>query len=82
MLVERYLESDADKDGKLSKDEVAAMDERAKQGIADADKDSDGFLDRTELMVAASQAMARMRERAPGSGGPGGGGPGALGGGE
>jgi hypothetical protein len=84
MLVDRYLESDADKDGKLSKDEIAAMDERAKQGVADADKNTDGFLDRTELMAAAAAAMARMRERGggPGGGCPGGGGPGALGGGE
>lgn len=85
MLVDRYLESDADKDGKLSKDEIATMDERAKQGVADADKNTDGFLDRTELMTAAAQAMAQMRERmGKGGGGPGGGGggPGALGGGE
>jgi hypothetical protein len=86
MLVDRYLESDADKDGKLSKDEIATMDERAKQGVATADKDSDGFLDRTELMTAAAQAMAQMRERmGKGGGGPpggGGGGPGPLGGGE
>jgi HlyD family secretion protein len=91
MLVERYLESDADKDGKLSKDEVAAMDERRKQGVADADKDSDGFLDRTELTVAAAAAAQRMREMkgggggegrgGEGRGGPGGGGP-QLGGGE
>lgn len=86
MLVDRYLESDADKDGKLSKDEIATLDERAKQGVATADKDSDGFLDQNELLVAASQAMAQMRERmGKGGGGPpggGGGGPGALGGGE
>jgi RND family efflux transporter MFP subunit len=87
-LVDRYLESDVDKDGKLSKDEITALDERAKEALADADRNADGFLDRAELMTAASQAMARMRERmgagggGPPGGGPGGGGPGALGGGE
>ena len=90
MLVDRYLQSDADGDGKLSKDEVAAMDDRAKQGVAEADRDNDGFLDRTELTSAAAAAMARMREGGgggrgrggPEGGGGGGGGPGAVGGGE
>jgi RND family efflux transporter MFP subunit len=84
MLVDRYLESDADKDGKLSQNEIATMDDRRKQGVADADKNSDGFLDRAELTGAA---VAAMQRRGPGGGGPGGpGGPGgdrpALGGGE
>jgi HlyD family secretion protein len=84
MLVDRYLQSDADGDGKLSKDEVATMDDRAKQGVAEADRDADGFLDRTELTSAAAAAMARMREQRQGGGGPGGpggGGPGGGGGG-
>ncbi len=81
MLVDRYLQSDADGDGKLSKDEVATMDDRAKQGVAEADRDADGFLDRTELTTVAAAAMARMRERNQG-GGPGGGGPPGTGGGE
>jgi HlyD family secretion protein len=79
MLVDRYLEADGDKDGKLSKDEVASLDERRQQGVAEADKNSDGFLDRTELTVAAANAMQRMRERGGPSGGPGGGGPGGGG---
>jgi len=86
MLVDRFLESDADKDGKLSKEEVALMDDRRKQGVADADKNSDGFLDRTELTVAAAASMQRMREMKGGGGGPGGpdggGGGRQLGGGE
>ena len=82
MLVDRYLESDADKDGKLSQDEVATLDERRKQGLTDADKNSDGFVDRTELTVAAAAAMQRMRGGGGGGagGGPGGGPP--IGGGE
>jgi hypothetical protein len=81
MLVEHYLESDADKDGKLSQDEIASMDERGKRGVADADKNSDGFLDRTELTVAAAAAIQMMqRNRGGGDGGRGGGPP--VGGGE
>jgi RND family efflux transporter MFP subunit len=76
-LVDRYLQSDADGDGKLSKDEVATLDDRAKQGMADADRNTDGFLDRAELTSAAAAAVARMRERMNQGGGPGGpGGPG------
>jgi hypothetical protein len=82
MLVDRYLESDADKDGKLSQDEVATLDDRRKQALADADKNSDGFLDRTELTLAAAAAAQRMRGGGGGGGGgPGGGGP-PIGGGE
>jgi hypothetical protein len=76
-MVERYLEADADKDGKLSKDELNGIEERRRQGLADADKDNDGFLDNKELMAAAVQARQRMMERmnaeGGGRGGPGGG---------
>jgi multidrug resistance efflux pump len=72
-MVDRYLESDADKDGKLSKDEVNSMDDRRKEALASADVDGDGFLSRTELMAAASSAMQRMREKGGGGGGGGGG---------
>jgi hypothetical protein len=73
----RYLENDADKDGKLSKDELAKMDDRRRQALESADKDGDGFLDDRELTIAAGQAIVRMRERmnsGEGGGGPGGGG--------
>ena len=86
MLVERYLESDTDKDGKLSQEEIAAMDDRAKRGVGDADKNSDGYLDRAELTIAAAAAVQRMgaggrRGGAGGGGADASGGP-ALGGGE
>jgi hypothetical protein len=71
MLVARYLENDADKDGKLSTTEIAGMDERRRQGLSDADRNKDGFLDDKELAVAAGQAMQRMRENAGGRGGGG-----------
>ncbi|MEX2174154.1 MAG: HlyD family efflux transporter periplasmic adaptor subunit [Pirellulaceae bacterium] len=83
MLVARYLESDADKDGKLSKDEIASLDDRRKQGVADADTNKDTFLDRAELTVAAGAQMQRMREQRVGqAGAPGGGSAQAAGGGE
>jgi HlyD family secretion protein len=85
-MVAQYLESDNDKDDKLSKDELATMDDRRKQALATADKDGDGFLNRSELQVAAvarSAAMQqKMRERTNEAGGPGGrGGRGGEGGG-
>lgn len=87
MLVDRYLQQDSDGDGKLSKDEVAQLDERGQQAIAAADTNSDGFLDRTELTAAAAAVVARMKERnaqgGPGGAGPDGAfGPGGTGGGE
>ena len=80
-LVEQYLESDGDADGKLSKDEVAKMDDRRKQRLTTADKDGDGFLTKTELTLAAGIAAQKMRERSQEGGGKGRGGPGGPGGG-
>ena len=39
------------------------MDDRAKQGVADADRNADGFLDRAELTAAAAAAAARAARR-------------------
>jgi len=86
MLVERALESDADKDGKLSKEEIAQMDERRQSMVATADSNTDGFVDRSELTIAAAASFKRMQEARKAGGGPGGeGGPGggpATGGGQ
>ena len=79
-FVDRYLQSDADKDEKLSKEELATMDERMRQNLQTADSDKDGFLDKKELRTAALVAIQRMPKRTPGGGG-GGGGPGGGGGG-
>lgn len=74
-MVDRYLESDSDKDGKLSAAEIGLMDERRRMGLADADKNNDGVLDKPELTVAAGLAIQRMgQKRGEGGGGPGGGG--------
>jgi RND family efflux transporter MFP subunit len=79
-MVDRALESDADKDGKLSKEEITQMDERRRQMVATADSTSDGFVDRSELTIAAAGAVKRMQEMRKaaggaegGAGGPGGG---------
>jgi HlyD family secretion protein len=73
-ILARYLESDANKDDKLSKEELASMDERRRQALDSADKDGDGVLDKKELTLAAAQAMQKMRERMGGDGGGRGGG--------
>jgi HlyD family secretion protein len=70
-FVATYLESDADKDGKLSKDEMSKMDDRMQQRLSTADTNGDGFLDRRELLVAANAMMQKMR--GGGKGGEGGG---------
>jgi HlyD family secretion protein len=72
-MVARYLESDLDKDGKLSmKDEVPKMDERMQQRLMTADTNNDGFLENRELLVVASQAIQKMKSKGGGEGGPGG----------
>lgn len=65
---------DADKDGKLSTAEISGMDERFRDRYATADTNSDGFVDRTEMMPVATAAVQRMKEmQAQGGGGFGGG---------
>jgi HlyD family secretion protein len=73
-MVARYLESDLDQDGKLSKDEVSKMDERMQQRLATADTNSDGFLERRELLSVAAATLQRMKGKGGGGGGGGGGG--------
>lgn len=68
-MVERLLEMDANKDGKLQKDELP---ERLQSMFARGDKNSDGVLDKEEM-------MATVRDRVGGPGGPGAPGGGAPG---
>lgn len=73
-MVARYLEGDIDKDGKLSvKDELSKMDDRTQQRLASADTNSDGFLERRELLSVAAAALQKMKS-GKGGGGQGGGG--------
>ena len=69
-MVARYLESDDDKDGKLSsKTELAKMDERMQQRLATADANSDGFLERRELLTVAAATIQKMKSGRGGGGG-------------
>jgi Ca2+-binding EF-hand superfamily protein len=66
---------DSDGDGRLSSEELAAAPQRLKDGLAGADANGDGFIDRSEI----SQAFAALRQA---GGGAFGGGPPPSGGGE
>jgi HlyD family secretion protein len=79
-ILERYMEADADKDGKLSKDEIATMDDRRRQALEKADGNKDGVLDESELKLAAAEAFQNMQKMREGGGGKGGGGGGGFGG--
>jgi multidrug resistance efflux pump len=73
-MVARYLESgDADKDGKLSKDEIAKMDDRMQQRLLAGDTNGDGFLENRELLSVAANTLARMKGKGGGEGRGGGG---------
>lgn len=77
-MLDRALEADADKDGKLSMAEVSNVSERMRPALEGADKNSDGFLDREELLPIMAARVARMKEMQQQGGGPGGGGPGGI----
>lgn len=78
MVARTMTEFDKDSDGKLSADEIAAMDERRRGRTLEADANKDGFVDRAELTTSTEAFMQRMREMraAQGDGGGGGGIPG------
>ena len=83
-MVARIMErADTDGDGKLSSDEVNAMEERGRNMVQGADENGDGDIDRSELTRAAAKRVAQWSASGggPGRGGPGGGGPGGPGGG-
>jgi HlyD family secretion protein len=84
-LIARWLEADANKDGKLQASEVETMEGFARRGVSEADVNKDAEIDNTELTTAAGKVLARMRERERmqqqgGGGAPGGNGPPAGGG--
>ncbi len=61
-MFERY---DADKDGKLNREE---MPERGRENFDNTDSNSDGFVDRTEMIAALNKLKQRMA--GAGAGGP------------
>ncbi len=71
-IVQRTFDQyDADKDGKLSKEEIGAIPEERRARTESADTNKDGAITRAELMTSVRQRMAASG----GQGGPGGGGP-------
>lgn len=73
-MFERTMEqADTDKDGKLSTDELAGVNERMRPRLEGADANKDGFLDRAELMPIMAASAKRIQEMQAGGGGPGGG---------
>jgi len=68
-MVERLMASDANKDGKLSKEEIP---ERLQAMMARGDKNSDGALDKEEIMAIARERAAQGGGAGFGGGGPGG----------
>lgn len=82
-LLAGYMESDANKDGKLQASEVESLPEFSRRGLADADTNKDTELDTGELTTAAGKAVARIRQfmqQREGGGAPAGNGPPAGGG--
>jgi hypothetical protein len=72
-IAERIISSgDTDGDGKISKDEVAGMDDRMKERASSYDTNSDGFIEKSEIIKLMNKMM---KEREAGGGGPPGGGP-------
>ena len=76
-----FTEGDSDNDGKLSQEEIKALDEddRNQMKLAEADADKDGFVDREELNKVHGIRGGGGRGGARGGGGRGGGGRGGKG---
>lgn len=65
MIVDRMFAADTDGDGKISTEEMSGLDDRTRERAAGYDANSDGFLEKSEVLQAIQQ---RMRERAAGGG--------------
>ncbi len=73
-IAERIMESgDTDGDGKISTEEIAGMDERMRERAPTYDTNSDGFIEKSEIIKAMNKVRQQM---GAGGGGPPGGGPG------
>ncbi|MDA1232252.1 MAG: EF-hand domain-containing protein, partial [Planctomycetota bacterium] len=71
-MVQRLMEMDANKDGKLSKDELP---ERMQSMLTRGDKNKDGVLDKEEIMASFRERSGGQEGGGPFGGGPFGGGP-------
>lgn len=80
-MVARTLEEfDANKDGKLQADELAAMPEDRRGRMGDVDTNKDGDIDRAELTAAMAKVAQMIQQRMQAGGAPGAGGPPTVGG--
>lgn len=70
MIVTRVMQNDTDADGKISESEMAAMDDRTREMLTAADTNNDGFVDKTEVLIAAAAVVQKIKAM----GGVGGGG--------
>ena len=75
-IAEKILSSgDTDGDGKISTEEVAGMDERMKERATSYDSNSDGFIEKSEIIKYMNKMMKEREAAGGGAGGPPGGGP-------
>jgi HlyD family secretion protein len=72
-IADRFMAADADGDGKLSASEIEGLNDRQKESAKNFDTNSDGVLERSEIL----KGINKMRQEGGGAagGGPGGGGP-------
>jgi HlyD family secretion protein len=61
-LIAQFLKSDANRDDKLSREEISKMEARVKERLLAADANGDGFLERRELLKVSAHAVQRMTE--------------------
>ena len=75
-IAERIIASgDSDGDGKISKEEIAGLDDRMKERAPSYDTNSDGFIEKSEIIKAMNKAKKEREAAGGGGGGPPGGGP-------
>jgi HlyD family secretion protein len=65
MMVDRIFAADTDGDGKISTEEMSGLDDRMRERAAEYDANSDGFLEKAEVLQAIQK---RMKERAASGG--------------
>lgn len=70
-MIDRTMESDTNKDGKIDKDELNQIDEQYRSFVTRADANGDGEITREEVKKSFEKMMKRMQENGGGFGGGG-----------